>query len=218
VVTPFQIAAGDYAARFVAQYQPAKLAAIEGVYRTGSHIPLTVGGIAGDGGLRYGVEIPDGLSLLVGYSPNTVITGLDHVPRQYWPPVTGVHLSFDLMVGVGFFLLALGVWFAAARWWRKIPNRVFLALGAIAGPAVVVALECGWTVTEEGRQPWIVQGVMSVHDAVNPAPGLMVGLWLVLAVYAVLTVAVVYVMRRLARQTPIPAAPQERDVENYPVT
>jgi cytochrome d ubiquinol oxidase subunit I len=95
---------------------------------------------------------------------------------------------------------------------------VFLALGAIAGPAVVVALECGWTVTEEGRQPWIVQGVMSVHDAVNPAPGLMVGLWLVLAVYAVLTVAVVYVMRRLARQTPIPTAPQERDVENYPVT
>jgi cytochrome d ubiquinol oxidase subunit I len=146
-----------------------------------------------------------------------VITGLDRVPRDLWPPVTGVHLSFDLMVGVGFFLLALGVWFAAARWWRRAPNRVFLVLGAIAGPAAVVALECGWTVTEEGRQPWVVQGVMSVHDAVNPAPGLMVGLWLVLVVYAGLTVAVVYVMRRLARQTPVPTAPQERDVESYPV-
>jgi cytochrome d ubiquinol oxidase subunit I len=217
VATPFQIIAGDYAARFVAQYQPAKLAAIEGVYHTGSHIPLTVGGIAGDGQLDYGVQIPDGLSLLVGYSPDTVITGLDRVPRDLWPPVTGVHLSFDLMVGVGFFLLALGVWFAAARWWRRAPNRVFLVLGAIAGPAAVVALECGWTVTEEGRQPWVVQGVMSVHDAVNPAPGLMVGLWLVLVVYAGLTVAVVYVMRRLARQTPVPTAPQERDVESYPV-
>jgi cytochrome d ubiquinol oxidase subunit I len=85
VVTPFQIVAGDYAARFVAQYQPAKLAAIEGVYHTGSHIPLTVGGIAADGQLDYGVKIPDGLSPLVGSDPNTVITGLDRVPRDLPP-------------------------------------------------------------------------------------------------------------------------------------
>jgi cytochrome d ubiquinol oxidase subunit I len=117
------------------------------------------------------VKIPDGLSLPIGSDPNTVITGLDRVPRDLWPPVTGVHLSFDLMVGVGFFLLALGVWSATARWWRGMPNRVFLVLGAIAGPAAVAALECGWTVTEEERQPWVVQGVMSAHDAVDPARG-----------------------------------------------
>ncbi|WP_078854625.1 cytochrome ubiquinol oxidase subunit I [Streptomyces sp. NRRL F-5135] len=229
VVTPFQIVVGDWAARFLATYQPAKLAAMEGVFHTGSHVPLTIGGIAtSDDRLRYGLEIPDGLSLLVGYSPDTVIKGLDQVPRSDWPAVTGVHLSFDIMVAVGFFLLAMGIWLLAA-WWharrtarplaaaRSPWTRLFLLLAAIAGPAAVVALECGWCVTELGRQPWVVWGVMRVREAVNPAPGLMAGLWLVLIVYAAMTAATVYVLRRLVRATPVPVAPQESDVERYPV-
>ncbi|GAB1332251.1 cytochrome ubiquinol oxidase subunit I [Streptomyces sennicomposti] len=226
VVAPFQIVVGDWAARFLADYQPVKLAAIEGVYRTGSHVPLTIGGVAGRDGLKYGLEVPDGLSLLVGYRTDTVVRGLNTVPRSQWPAVTGVHWAFDLMVGVGFFLLALGVWLLLA-WWRtrrssgelldRRGSRLLLLLVALAGPASVVALESGWSVTELGRQPWIVWGVMSVRDAVNPAPGLMAGLWLVLAVYAAMTVATVYVLRRLARATAVPAAPQEADVRGYPV-
>ncbi|MFF1301548.1 cytochrome ubiquinol oxidase subunit I [Streptomyces sp. NPDC058307] len=223
IVTPFQIVVGDWAARFLADYQPTKLAAIEGVYRTGSHVPLTLGGVSDGNGLKYGLEIPNGLSLLVGYRPGTVVEGLDRVPPAQRPPVTGVHWAFDLMVAVGFFLLALGLWLLWA-WWRSRRTggelstpRLFLALSAVAGPAAVVALECGWTVTELGRQPWIVWGVMSVRDAVNPAPGLMTGLWLVLIVYAAMTVATVYVLRRLARGTPVPQAPQEEDVTAYPV-
>ncbi|MFE3034152.1 cytochrome ubiquinol oxidase subunit I [Streptomyces canus] len=223
IVTPFQIVVGDWAARFLADYQPAKLAAIEGVYRTGSHVPLTIGGISDGNGLKYGLEIPNGLSLLVGYRTDTVVKGLDRVPPAQRPPVTGVHWAFDLMVAVGFFLLALGAWLLWT-WWRSRRTggelstpRLFLALAAVAGPAAVVALECGWTVTELGRQPWIVWGVMSVREAVNPAPGLMTGLWLVLVVYAAMTVATVYVLRRLARGTPVPQAPQEEDVTGYPV-
>lgn len=223
VVAPFQIAAGDYAARFLAHYQPTKLAAAEVVYRTGSHVPLTLGGIGGPGHVRYGLEVPDGLSLLVGYHPDTVVQGLDAVPRSLWPPITAVHLSFDVMVGIGFFLLFMGVWLLVGWWIRRhgdgeLPGWPgFLVLAAIAGPASVVALEAGWTVTEEGRQPWVVQGLMSVHDAVNPAPGLRIGLWLVLVVYAGMTIATVYVLRQLARQHPVPFAPQERDVEEYRV-
>ncbi|MFE9174259.1 cytochrome ubiquinol oxidase subunit I [Streptomyces kebangsaanensis] len=223
IVAPFQIVVGDWAARFLSGYQPAKLAAAEGVYRTGSHVPLTIGGVAGDHGLKYGLEIPNGLSLLVGYSPGTVVRGLDRVPPVLRPPVTGVHWAFDLMVAAGFFLLFMGVWLLW-QWWRRRRTggelstpRPFLALAALTGPAAVVALECGWSVTELGRQPWIVYGVMSVRDAVNPAPGLMTGLWLVLAVYAAMTVATVYVLRRLARGTPVPQAPQEGDVARYPV-
>ncbi|WP_372337830.1 cytochrome ubiquinol oxidase subunit I [Streptomyces sp. MK5] len=223
VVTPFQVYVGDWAARFLSHYQPAKLAAIEGVYRTGPHVPLTIGGVAGDHGLEYGLEIPDGLSLLVGYSPGTVVQGLDRVPAAQRPPVTAVHWAFDLMVTVGFFLLAMGVWLLWL-WWRRRRTggelsmpRLFLAPAAVAGPASVVALECGWSVTELGRQPWIVWGVMSVRDAVNPAPGLMGGLWLVLVVYAAMTVATVYVLRRMTRGTPVPRAPQEEDVARYPV-
>ncbi|GAA3745142.1 cytochrome ubiquinol oxidase subunit I [Streptomyces tremellae] len=226
VAAPFQIAAGDWAARFLAHYQPMKLAGIEGVYRTRSHVPLTLLGYADGERLRYGLEIPDGLSLLVGYHPGTVVRGLEEVPRDQWPPVTGVHLSFDAMVGIGTFLLAMGVWLLLLWWWSRRTGtalltprgtRPFLLLAALAGPAAVVALECGWCVTELGRQPWIVWGVMRVSDAVNPAPGLMAGLWVVLLVYAAMTAGTVYVLRRLTRTTPVPVAPQERDVQEYPV-
>ncbi|MFF4957673.1 cytochrome ubiquinol oxidase subunit I [Streptomyces sp. NPDC001222] len=228
IVAPVQLVVGDWAARFVAHYQPMKLAAMEGVYHTGSHVPLTLGGIAGRGGLQYGLEIPNGLSLLVGFSPSTVIKGLEQVPPGDRPPVTGVHLAFDLMVGCGMFLIAVGLWLLvlALRHRRRPgpwlegtsrPLRVFLALGALSGLAAVVALECGWTVTEEGRQPWVVVGLMRVHEAVNVAPGLRIGLWLVLAVYALMTVATVYVLRLLTRERPVPVAPQESDVEEYPI-
>ncbi|WOP38904.1 cytochrome ubiquinol oxidase subunit I [Streptomyces sp. Li-HN-5-13] len=223
IVTPFQIYVGDWAARFLSRYQPTKLAAIEGVYRTRPHVPLTIGGVADGNGLKYGLEIPNGLSLLVGYDPGTVVKGLDRVPAAQRPPVTAVHWAFDLMVAIGFFLLAMGLWLLWAWWSRRraggeLPTpRLFLAPAAAAGPAAVVALECGWSVTELGRQPWIVWGVMSVRDAVNPAPGLMTGLWLVLVVYTAMTVATVYVLRRLARGTPVPRAPQEEDVARYPV-
>jgi cytochrome bd ubiquinol oxidase subunit I len=227
-VTPFQIVVGDWAARFVADYQPVKLAAMEGVHRTGSHVPLTVLGVSdGHGGLKYGLEIPSGLSLLVGYSPGTVVRGLEEVPRSRWPAVTGVHLPFDLMVGSGLFLLAMGAWLLLTWWTRRRSGagdvlgargmRLFVPLAALTGPAAVLALECGWVVTEVGRQPWVVQGVMTVRDAVNPAPGLLGGLWLVIAVYLAMTAATVYVLRRLTRDRPVPFAPQESDVPRYPV-
>jgi cytochrome d ubiquinol oxidase subunit I len=208
-LTAPQIAAGDYAARFLAQRQPTKLAAIEGVYQTGSHVPLHVGGFARGGQLRYAIEIPNGLSLLVGYRPSTVIRGLDAVPVADRPPVTAVHLAFDVMVGIGFGLLLLGVWLLTA-WLRRreLPrSRWFTRLAALAGVASVVALEAGWVVTEVGRQPWVVYGQLRTADAVNPAPGLVGGLVIVAASYLVLTLATGYVLRRLARQDV--SAPQE---------
>jgi cytochrome bd ubiquinol oxidase subunit I len=201
VVTPVQIAAGDYVARFLATYQPTKLAAMEGVYQTGSHVPLHLGGIARDGELRYTLKIPNGLSLLVGYRPETVVQGLDRVPVADHPPVTIVHLAFDVMVAIGIGLLLLGVWLLLA-WWRRrdLPRRrLFLMLCVLAGPASAVALEAGWVVTEVGRQPWVVYGHLRTADAVNPRPGLVGGLVLVSAAYVLLTVTSVYVLRRLAR-------------------
>jgi cytochrome d ubiquinol oxidase subunit I len=209
IVTPLQIVAGDYAARFLATNQPTKLAAIEGVYHTGSHIPLTVAGFPVDGQLRYGLEIPDGLSLLVGYRPNTVIAGLDRVPADIRPPAA-VHLTFDLMVGVGFGLLVLGAWLAVS-WWRRrdLPrSRWFLRAGALAGVAACAALEAGWVTTEVGRQPWIVWGHQKTADAVNPAPGLITSFLVVCVVYLVMTAATIAVLRRMAR-TNREIAPQE---------
>jgi cytochrome d ubiquinol oxidase subunit I len=214
ILTPVQVAVGDYVARFLAGYQPAKLAAIEGVFATGTHVPLHLGGIVQGGQLRYAIEIPDGLSLLVGYRPGTRVVGLDAVPVADRPPVTVVHLAFDLMVGAGFGLSLLGLWLLVA-WWRRrdLPRPAwFLRLATLAGIGSVVALEAGWVVTEVGRQPWVVYGQLRTADAVNPAPGLAGGLVIVLATYLVLTVASGYVLRRLAG-TGAPMAPQEPTAE-----
>ncbi|MCO1661074.1 cytochrome ubiquinol oxidase subunit I [Pseudonocardia humida] len=218
-LTPVQVAVGDWAAHFVAQYQPVKLAAMEGLFETVAGAPLTIGGVAVDGELRGGLEIPHGLSLLAHWDPNAVVTGLNEVAPADRPPVTVVHLAFDLMVGVGFALLALSAW-AAWSWWRRrdLPRtRWFLRAGAVSGVAAVLALEAGWTVTEVGRQPWIVFGVLRTTDAVNPAPGLVWGFVLVTAVYAVLTVATAYVLRRMTRSTPVPAALEDSDVDSFKV-
>jgi cytochrome bd ubiquinol oxidase subunit I len=140
---------------------------------------------------------------------------MDRVPAADRAPVTVVHLAFDLMVGIGFGLLALGLWLLLS-WWRRrdLPrHRLFLRLAVVAGFAAAAALESGWVVTEVGRQPWVVYGLLRTADAVNPAPGLVGGLVLVAATYLVLTIASVYVLRRLARagrdgKAPV-SAPQE---------
>ncbi|GAB3132416.1 cytochrome ubiquinol oxidase subunit I [Microbispora hainanensis] len=209
-LTPVQIVVGDYAARFLADYQPTKLAAMEGLTRTGPNAPLSLGGIFVGDRLRYALEIPSGLSLLVGYSPDTVVQGLDRTPPADRPPVTPVHLCFDVMVGIGVLLLLLSAWLAFS-WWRRreIPrSRLFLWPAAASGVLAVVAVEAGWVVTELGRQPWVVYGKLRTADAVNPAPNLWAGLLLLIVVYTVLTVSTVYVLRLMARARPV-AAPQE---------
>jgi cytochrome d ubiquinol oxidase subunit I len=219
VITPVQIAVGDWAARFVGADQPVKLAAIEALTRTRAHAPIELGGLFYGGRLHGALTLPDGLSLLLRLNPAGRVTGLNSVPPADRPPVAIVHLGFDTMVGLGFGLLALGAWLAWS-WWRRrdVPaSRWFLRAVAVSGVAAVVAMEAGWITTEVGRQPWIVYGVLRVANAVNPAPGLANGVWPVLAVYAALTVATVYVLRRLARSAPVPAAPQEADVRAHTI-
>jgi cytochrome bd ubiquinol oxidase subunit I len=175
IATPIQLFVGDTAARSVADDQPAKFAAMECVYEGGRDQTEHLGGICTDGEVKGGIGIPGLDSFLVDFNTNTYVTGLDQIPDDEEPPaLTLLHLSFDTMVGIGFALLALGAWFAVT-WYRKrdLPaTRWFLRAGAIAGAAAVVALECGWIVTEVGRQPWIVNGYMRTSEAVTPAQGI----------------------------------------------
>ncbi|MCP2165560.1 cytochrome ubiquinol oxidase subunit I [Goodfellowiella coeruleoviolacea] len=214
VVTPVQIGVGDWAAKFLATNQPVKLAAIEGVRQTGTHVPLHLGGVYQDGELRYALEIPSGLSILAHWDPAALIHGLAEVPPDQRPPVNVVHWAFQVMVVIGFGLLLLGLWLLLA-WWRRHRepprSRLFWYACVLAGIAAPVAVEAGWITTEVGRQPWIVWGHLRTADAVTPVPNLSVGLAVVVVVYAVLTAATVYVLRRLAR------APQEADARPEPV-
>jgi cytochrome d ubiquinol oxidase subunit I len=217
-MTPVQIGVGDWAAHFVAHRQPVKFAAMEGLTHTQAGAPLHLGGIVVDGEMRYAVEIPKGASTLARWDPEATVQGLDTVPEADRPPVNIVHLSFQIMVAMGFGLLALTGWFTLA-WWRRrdLPRSPwFLRFAALSGVASVVALEAGWVTTEVGRQPWVVYGLLRTTDAVSAAPGLQVGLYVVTAVYAALTVATVYVLRRLAR-APIPAVVTEDAVKEVSV-
>jgi cytochrome bd ubiquinol oxidase subunit I len=210
-----QIGVGDWIANTVATNQPAKLAAMEALYETTAGAGLSLGGIYYDDELHYAVEVPYALSLLVHHDPNAVVPGLQEIPPDEQPPVNVVHLAYDTMVGLGSALLLLAGWFGLV-WWRRrrIPaTRWFLRAVAVSGVAAVAAMEAGWITTEVGRQPWIVYRILRTAEAVSPAPGLYLGLFAVVAIYAVLTVFTVIVLRRLAGRHETPA-PQ--DVEAFP--
>lgn len=214
ILTPFQIGVGDWAAEMVGHYQPAKLAAMEALTKSGRGVREAIFGWYSGGHLHYALDIPYGLSILATHSLRGRVQGLDATPPALRPPLINlVHLSFDLMVAIGFGLLALGAWLGWS--WRRHRDhprtRWFLAAVAVSGVAAVVAMELGWITTEVGRQPWIVYRVMLVAQAVNPEPGVQYGVWVVGGAYTALTIVLLAIMRHLAR-SPLPAAPQEADI------
>jgi cytochrome d ubiquinol oxidase subunit I len=154
-------------------------------------------------GVKGGIGIPGLDSFLVGWSTDTEVTGLDSVPPEDRPPAnTLLHWAFDTMVGICTLLIGLGLWLGFA-WWRKrdIPRtKWFLRATALSGVAAVVALECGWIVTEVGRQPWVVYNVMRTKDAVTGASGVWVTFSIVLVLYTVLGAATVVTLRVMARR------------------
>jgi cytochrome d ubiquinol oxidase subunit I len=187
----------------VADDQPAKFAGFECVYKGGDDQTEYIGGICTDGEVKGGIGIPGLDSLLVGFSTDTNVTGLNQIPDNEEPPAkTMLHLAFDTMVGIGTGLFLLAVWFAIA-WWRKrdLPSTPwFLRIASVAGVAAIVALESGWIVTEVGRQPWIVQGFMRTSDAVTPAQGIWWVFGLTMLLYIALGTIAVVVIRALSRR------------------
>jgi cytochrome bd ubiquinol oxidase subunit I len=193
LAAPAQLLVGDWAARTVAERQPVKLAAFEGLEETKEGAGFDLGA---------GIEIPRLLSLLAFHDPNAVVQGLDSVPQDDQPPVGIVKLSFRAMVAIGTGMAALGLWFVWV-WWRqgRLPGSPWFHRAVVAaGPLSVVALVAGWVTTEVGRQPWVVYEVMRTEEAVTGAGGIPVGFAALGLVYAGLA-AVAYVMlRRLSRK------------------
>jgi cytochrome d ubiquinol oxidase subunit I len=204
ICAPFQALSGDWAARVVARTQPVKFAALEGQFKTEARAPLRIGGIPDEeaGTTRWAIEIPGGLSWLAFHDSNAVVQGLEAVPPEDRPPVPIVHFSFQAMIGIGFFLLAVAAWTGGSlAFRRKLPaGRVFLWMVVLAGPLAAIGLEAGWIVTEVGRQPWIVQGWMRTKDAVTDAPGLGWSLGISIGIYAILIAGTFVALRHLARK------------------
>ncbi len=203
ILTPFQIFVGDTAARSIASEQPVKFAAMEYVARTARQVPEWIGGVYVNGHIYGGIKIPLLDSLLVGFGPGTQVIGWDSVAPEYRPPVVWLlHLCFDAMVGLAFLLLAAGLW-ALYEWWRRRrlpPHRVFWAAGAVSGVAAIIATECGWVVTEVGRQPWVVYNLQTTAQAATTNGGVIASLSLVIVAYAILGAATIVIVRMLARR------------------
>ncbi len=203
ILAPIQFAVGDTAARAIAEDQPIKFAAMECVQHTHTRVTEYIGGVCTDDGVKGGIGIPNLDSWLVGFSSDTEVTGLDSVPPDERPPAnTLLHWSFDLMVGIGTAMIALGAWFGIV-WWRRrdIPKTPwFLRVVAVSGVAAILAMEAGWIVTEVGRQPWIVYKVMRTEEAVTGASGIWLTFSIVLVLYTALGVATILILRNMARR------------------
>jgi cytochrome d ubiquinol oxidase subunit I len=200
LASPVQVLVGDWAARSVAEEQPTKLAALEGLGHTTRGAPEHLLGWYTEGEVKYGIAIPKLLSLLSYHDPNAVVQGLDAVPADQRPPVNVVRVAFQVMVSVGTALAALGAVFLFVRVRRRrLPESPwFYRAVALAGPASFVALVAGWTTTEVGRQPWVVYRVMRTDQAVTHAGGIPVGYATLFAVYVLVAIAVAWILRRLA--------------------
>ncbi len=198
-----QPVSGDRCAKDVTRRQPAKLAAMEAHYHTQRGAPLLIGGIPDDAAqrVRYGFEIPYALSVLAKGDPQAEVMGLDRVPPDLRPPTLVCHLAFQIMVGAGTALLALGALFAWLSWRHpeQLWSRWFLRLVAMATPLGFIAVEAGWVVTEVGRQPWIIYGVMRTKDALTGMPGMVWPLSITVLVYTLLSLVVTVVLTRLVR-------------------
>ena len=209
ILAPLQLAVGDLLGRTVAQNQPAKLAAIEGQFQTEHGAGLNLGGfpVPGHEHAIINLRIPNVLSLLAYDDPHATVRGLATFPKADQTPLAlPVRLSFLGMVGIGTFLIGLSVWY----WLRRRrpsndpvhPDRLTLVALVAAGPLAFLANELGWMVTEFGRQPWVIYGVLRTDRAITTAPGLGAIFAGFALVYVVLSAMTVWLLRRLATGAP----------------
>ncbi len=203
ILQPFS---GDLSAKNAAKRQPAKLAAMEAYFHTQEYAPLVIGGIPDTAAkkVNYGLEIPGLLSFLVHDNFKTQVNGLDKIPVKNQPPVAITHYAFQIMVGIGVLMMLIGIIYFYELWKKKdlLSKPWFLKTFIWATPLGFIALEAGWTVTEVGRQPWIIQGVMRTSEAVTPMPGIQYSFYLFSFIYFTLSVAVIFLLKRQIQMVP----------------
>lgn len=212
ITAVLQPISGDFNARYLAHHQPRKLAALEGQFKTEKAAPLRIGGLPDERTQEtpYALEIPYALSLLAFHDPQAEVKGLEEWPKTDWPPVAVVHIAFQIMVGGGTAMAAISLLAALLAWlgrrrtgrWKLPDHRWFLRTLVLAAPLGFIAIEAGWTVTEVGRQPYIIQGLMRTSQAVTPVPNLTIPLYTFTLLYLFLAFIVVFLLLRQFRQSP----------------
>ncbi|MBU9720365.1 MULTISPECIES: cytochrome ubiquinol oxidase subunit I [Bacillaceae] len=206
---------GDLSGKYLHEYQPEKLAAAEWHFETESEAPLILGGIlTDDNEVRYALKIPFALSILAGGTPDTIVIGLNDFPAEELPPLW-IHYAFDLMVFIGMYLAFVSVLFVFMNWkknWNAF-NRPLLWSVLAGGPLAMLAIEAGWFFTEVGRQPWILNQVMTVAEGATTSQHVDIMLYVFIILYAVLGITCVRVLSRMFKNNPV-----ERELEKRGLT
>jgi len=209
---------GDFLAKTVAVTQPVKLAAFEGHFETEQGASFRIGGLPDEDArvTRYSIEIPYALSILAYGDPNAVVKGLNDFPADQHPPVAIVHIAFQIMVACGVAMMLMALW-GACRFLRGHRNRTwlnskwFLRALIAAAPLGFIGIETGWIVTEVGRQPWIIYGVMRTSEAVTPMPGLIVPFITFTLLYIFLALVTVWLLLRQVAASPSEPEPPAKE-------
>lgn len=200
VAAVLQPLSGDRSAKDIAVRQPAKLAAMEAHFKTSSSAPLIIGGIPDikNKEVDYAIKIPGMLSFLANGDFHSEVPGLDKIPIKDHPPVAITHYAFQVMVGLGMILVLVSLLYFFALWKKRnwLTSKWLLSLFVFSTPLGYIAVEAGWTVTEVGRQPWIIYGIMRTSDAVTPMPGIVYSFYLFTGVYLSLAVIVTWLLYR----------------------
>jgi cytochrome d ubiquinol oxidase subunit I len=206
VFSVFVAAEGHMHGSDLAEKQPAKLAALESLWETQAYAPLylvVLPNLENEGNSVEFGRIPGVMSLLAHHRPDAIVTGLNDIPKEVRPPVLPVFLSFRLMVMLGglFVLLTLYGWL---RRNKLESSRLYLRVMLFAIPLPYLVCTAGWTVTEVGRQPWIVYGLMKTADAVSPLSRSQVLLSLAafIIIYSLVGIAAFWMMAKIIRKGP----------------
>ncbi len=200
VAAVLQPLSGDISAKDVAERQPAKLAAMEAHFKTEKNASLILGGIPNiqKNKVDYAIKIPGALSFLAHGDFQAEVKGLDSIPKENHPPIAITHYAFQIMVGLGMIMVILSILYFIALWKKRswLTKSWLLKFFVAATPMGFIAVEAGWTVTEVGRQPWIIHNVMRTADAVTPMPGIVYSFYLFSAVYLSLAIIVIFMLYR----------------------
>ncbi|MCF0059256.1 cytochrome ubiquinol oxidase subunit I [Dyadobacter sp. CY356] len=206
VAAVLQPLSGDISAKDVAKRQPAKLAAMEAHFFTEKSAGLVIGGIPDPENKKvdYGIKIPGLLSFMAHGDFSSEVTGLDKFPEKDQPPVPITHYAFQIMVGLGMAMMAISFLYFLALWKKKnwLQSDWLLKLFVAATPLGFIAVEAGWTVTEVGRQPWIIYNVMRTADAVTPMPGIGYSFYMFTLMYFSLAAIVIFMLYRQIKMVP----------------
>ena len=191
---------GDISAKDVSKRQPIKLAAMEAHFKTEESASFVLGGIVDESKeeIKYAIKVPGVLSFLVHSDFKTPVKGLEEFPKDEWPPVAVVHYAFQIMITFGMLMMGIAVIYLIAQFFKKDwrTKRWFYKLFMIATPFGYIALEAGWTVTEVGRQPWIIYGIMRTVDSITSMPGIQYSFYIFTFVFITLSIILVFLMNR----------------------